>query len=154
MPPVRTVVAGLIVTLALAGAGGVASRAENGVEFRDPLNDDPLDIELPADASEAARTFFENGENPYQGDEQAIAEGRQLYDRWCASCHMPDGSGRLGPSLIDGAWRYERGHTPVGQFEVIHAGATGAMQPFGDRLSPDEILKIIAYINDLREQHQ
>lgn len=154
MPRGRTVVAGLIVSLALAGAGGLASGAEDGVEFRDPLTDEPLAIELPADASEAARTFFATGENPYRGDAQAIAEGRQLYDRWCASCHMPDGSGRLGPSLVDDTWRYERAHTPVGQFEIIHAGATGAMQPFGDRLSPDEILKIIAYTDHLREQHQ
>jgi cytochrome c-L len=150
----RIAIVGLVAILALAGAGGVASGAENGVEFRDPLTDEPLEIELPADASEAARTFFETGENPYQSDEQAIAEGRQLYDRWCASCHMPDGSGRLGPSLVDGTWRYERADTPVGQFEIVHAGATGAMQPFGDRLSPDEILKVIAYTDHLREQHQ
>ena len=151
MPEGRMALAGLIVTLGLAGAGG-ASGAADGVEFRDPLTDEPLEIELPADASEAARTFFATGENPYQGDEQAIVEGRQIYGRWCASCHMPDGSGRLGPSLVDGTWRYERADTAVGQFEIIHAGATGAMQPFGDRLSPDEILKIIAHTAHLREQ--
>jgi cytochrome c-L len=140
--------------LALAGAGGIASGAENGVEFRDPLTDEPLEIELPPDASEEVKTFFQTGENPYHGDEQAIAEGQQLYNRWCASCHMPDGSGRLGPSLVDDTWKYERAETPVGQFEIIYAGATGAMQPFKDRLSPEEILKIIAYTDHLREQHQ
>ena len=67
---------------------------------------------------------------------------------------MPDGSGRLGPSLIDDTWRYERASTTVGQFEIIYAGATGAMQAFGDRLSQDEILKIIAYTDHLRQQHQ
>jgi cytochrome c-L len=67
---------------------------------------------------------------------------------------MPDGSGRMGPSLIDDNWKYNRAATPVGQFEIIYAGATGAMQAFGDRLSPDEILKVIAYTDHLREQAQ
>ena len=150
----RSPIAGLVALLALAGVSGGASGAEDGVQFRDPLTDEPLEIELPPDAGEEVERFFETGENPYHGDQQAIAEGRQLYNRWCASCHMPDGSGRLGPSLIDDTWKYERADTAVGQFEILYAGATGAMQPFGNRLSPEEILKIIAYTDHLREQHQ
>jgi cytochrome c-L len=144
----------LAAMLALAGVAGLTMGAENGVEFRDPLTNEPLAITMPPDASEEVRTFFATGENPYHGDEQAIAEGKQLYTRWCASCHMPDGSGRMGPSLIDGTSKYERADTPVGQFEIIYAGATGAMQPFGNRLSAEEILKVIAYTDHLREQHQ
>jgi cytochrome c-L len=146
--------AALVTMLALAGAVDLTMGAGNGVEFRDPLTDEPLEIEPPPDASEEVKTFFATGENPYHGDEEAIAEGKQIYTRWCASCHMPDGSGRMGPSLIDGSSKYERAHTPVGQFEIIYAGATGAMQPFGDRLSAEEILKVIAYTDHLREQHQ
>jgi len=150
----RIPIAGLVALLALAGAAGLASTAENGVQFIDPLTKEPLEIELPADASEEVESFFETGDNPYHGDQQAIAEGRQLYNRWCASCHMPDGSGRMGPSLIDDTWKYERAATTIGQFEIIYAGATGAMQPFKDRLSAEEILKVIAYTDHLREQHQ
>jgi cytochrome c-L len=146
----RLLIAGVGAMLAVAAPCGVASGAEDSVEFRDPLTDEPLDIEVPADASEEVKGFFETGENPYHGDEQAIAEGKQLYTRWCASCHMPDGSGRMGPSLIDDTSKYERGHTPVGQFEIIYAGATGAMGPFKDRLSSEEILKVIAYTDHLR----
>ena len=149
----RIPIAGLVALLALAG-GGLTSGAENGVQFIDPLTKEPLEIELPPDASEEVKSFFETGDNPYHGDQQATAEGRQLYNRWCASCHMPDGSGRMGPSLIDDTWKYERAATTVGQFEIIYAGATGAMQPFKDRLSPEEILKVIAYTDHLREQHQ
>ena len=154
MPAGRIPIAGLVAMLALAGAGGLPSGAQDGGQFRDPLTNEPLDIEVPPDASEDVKGFFQTGENPYHGDEQAIEEGMQLYNRWCASCHMPDGSGRLGPSLIDDTWKYERADTPVGQFEIIYAGATGAMQPFKDRLSPEGILKIIAYTDHLREQHQ
>jgi mono/diheme cytochrome c family protein len=62
--------------------------------------------------------------------------------------------GAAGPEPDRRHLEYERANTPVGQFEIISAGATGAMQPFGDRLSPDEILKIIAYVDHLGEQHQ
>jgi hypothetical protein len=72
---VRITIAGLIATLALAGAGGVASGAEDGVQFRDPLTNEPLEIEVPPDASEEVKRFFQTGENPYHGDEQAIEEG-------------------------------------------------------------------------------
>jgi len=150
----RILIAGVVAVLALVGAGGLTVGAENGVQFMDPLTKEPLEIELPRDASEEVETFFQTGENPFHGDRQAIADGQQLYNRWCASCHMRDGSGRMGPSLIDDTWKYERAATPVGQFEVIYAGATGAMQPFKDRLSLEEILKVIAYTDHLREQHQ
>jgi cytochrome c-L len=150
----RIPIVGLVAMLAVAGAGGLASVAEGGVQFRDPLTNEPLEIELAPDASEEVKRFVQTGENPFHGDQQAIEEGMQLYNRWCASCHMPDGSGRLGPSLIDDTFKYERAATAVGQFEIIWAGATGAMQPFKDRLSPEEILKIIAYTHHLREQHQ
>ena len=150
----RFAVAGLVAMLALVGTGSTGRGAEDRVQFRDPLTDEPLEIDLPPDATEAVRRFHETGENPYQGDEAAIANGRELYNRWCASCHMPDGSGRLGPSLIDDTWQYERTDTPLGQFEIIYAGGTGAMQPFGQRMSQDEILKVIAYTDHLRQQQQ
>ena len=121
---------------------------DDQVQFRDPLNDQPLDI--PAqDVSDAVAQFHETGENPYTGDEQAVGEGRTLYQRWCQACHLPDGSGRIGPSLVDGQWKYERTGTDVGQFEIIYAGGAGAMQAFGQRLSQDEILRLIAFLDTL-----
>lgn len=136
----------------LATAAGAA--AQDGVQFLDPLDNTPLEVPLPEDASEAVVQFHATGENPYAGDEAALAEGRRLYDRWCQSCHLRDGSGRIGPSLIDGTWKYERTHTAVGQFEIIHAGGAGAMQPFAPRLSQDEILQVIAYMDQLEAQAQ
>ncbi len=64
---------------------------------------------------------------------------------------MPDGTGRIGPSLVDDEWKYPRADTDVGRFEVIYAGAAGAMQAFGRRMDQDQILKVMAYIEKLRE---
>lgn len=138
--------------LLVAAAPQAALAQDDGVVFRDPLNDQPLDVPRE-DVSEAVAEFHETGDNPYAGDEEAIGEGRALYQRWCQACHLPDGTGRIGPSLVDGQWKYERTGTDVGKFEIIYAGGAGAMQPFGQRLSQDEILRLIAFLDALAAEH-
>lgn len=141
------------VLFALGVAAGSLLAAQDGGRFLDPLNNEPLDIPLPEDASEAVRQFHKTGENPYAGDEQAIAAGKEIYTRWCQACHLPDGTGRIGPSLVDDQWKRERTATDKGKFEIIYAGGAGAMQAFDQRLSQDEILEVIAYLNELDRQH-
>lgn len=141
----------LAVVLALA-SGTLA--AADGVQFKDPLNDEPLAIPLPDDASEAVRQFHATGENPYMGEAEAITEGEEIYSRWCVACHLPDGTGRIGPSLVDDKARYARTGTAKGKFEIIYAGGAGAMQAFDTRLSQDEILEVIAYLDELQRQQQ
>ena len=83
---------------------------------------------------------------------QAIAAGKRAYDQWCASCHLADATGRMGSNLIDAQVTYPRVKTDAGFFEVVYAGATGAMQSFGNRIAQDDILKIIAYVNSLKKK--
>ncbi|HEV7370775.1 c-type cytochrome [Arenibaculum sp.] len=140
----------LVAGLPLSSGGGEASAQ---VVFRHPLDDRPLDVELPEGeaATEAVRRFHETGENLYVGDPEAVAEGKRLYQRFCQACHLPDAAGRIGPNLVDEAFKYPRNGTDVGYFETIHGGAAGAMQAFGNRLGQDEILAVIAYIHSLAE---
>lgn len=124
------------------------------VVFRHPLDDHVLDVEMPeggTPAGDAVRRFHETGENPYLGDPDAIAEGKRHYQRYCQACHLPDGTGRIGPNLVDEVFKYPRNGTDVGYFETIYGGAAGAMQAFGNRLGQDEILAVIAYIHSLEE---
>jgi cytochrome c-L len=122
-------------------------------QFTNPLDNSPLEVKpLPGEEiTEAVRKFYDTGEDPYYGDAQALAEGKELYEKICQACHMPDGSGRVGPSLIGDAHRYPRFTTDKGIFEIIYAGATGAMQPMGKRLTQDQILRIIAYVRSLKK---
>jgi len=53
------------------------------------------------------------------------------------------------PSLVDDVFNCKRSHTDLGMFEIIFGGAVGAMQPFDERLTPDEILRVIAYVRSL-----
>ena len=142
----------LVLVLLALGAGAAA--AQDGVEFLDPLTNEPLDVPLPEDAGAALQQFHATGENPYVGDEAAVAAGKQLYTKWCQACHLPDATGRIGPSLVDDVWKYERTGTDQGRFEIIFAGGAGAMQAFHPRLSQDQILQVIAYIDQLRQQQQ
>lgn len=139
--------------LAGTSAPGAACAAPpDGIAFRHIFTNEPLDVRLRPDepATEAVTHFHATGENLYVGQSEAIAEGRRHYETWCQSCHLPDGSGRIGPSLIEDRHTYERTKTDVGLFEAILGGAAGAMQPFRDRLTQDEILKVIAYLHTLR----
>jgi cytochrome c(L) len=138
-------------TVSVAGPG---TTAIEGVTFLHPMDNSPLSMDLlPSQQITAAvQQFRASKANSYRGDGAAIAAGKPLYEQWCQACHLPDATGRIGPSLVDNEFRYTRSNTDIGEFEVIYAGATGAMQAFGDRLTQDEILKIMAYVQSLKKR--
>jgi cytochrome c-L len=140
----------LVAALAATTAGAVQA----AVQFRHALDNAPLEVKpQPGEVeTDAVKKFKEGGEDPYKGDAQALAEGKTLYEENCAACHLPDGSGRIGPSLIGNNWVRERAATDVGMFEVIYGGAGGAMQSFARRgMTQDQILRIMAYVRSLRK---
>lgn len=146
--------AALAAALAVGATATLAQQGGGAIELNDPLNGNPL--EFKEEPSEAFAKFRQTGENPYAGDQAAVAEGKKIYDKMCASCHLKDAVGRMGPSLVDDQWSHPdpSGNVTATMFEIIHAGGAGAMQAFGNRLSPDEILKVIAHIEALRKQKQ
>jgi cytochrome c-L len=132
-----------------AAQPAAAPAADGPLEFRTVVGDKP--IEIPADeATPAFEQFRETGENPFAGDEAALAEGKKLYAKLCQACHLPGGEGRIGPSLRDDLWRHPRLETEAGRFEIIHSGGAGAMQAFHPRMRLDEILKVMAWIDTFR----
>ncbi len=144
----RHATAGVGLAVGLLAGAAVAQ----GVTFRHIVDDSPLDVTLRPNepATDAVRQFHATGQNPYVGDPATVAEGKRYYDEWCQACHLPDGSGRIGPSLIDDVYGYPRVKTDVGMFEIVYAGGAGAMQPFRDRLTQDQILKVLAYTRSLK----
>jgi len=130
-----------------------AVQAAGTPQFTSPLDNSPLEIKLlPGEkTTEDVQKFYDTGEDPYKGDAQAVAQGKELYETYCQACHMPDGSGRIGPSLIGDTHHYPRFTTDKGMFEIVYGGATGAMQPMGKRLTQDQILHIMAYVRSLKK---
>ena len=146
----RLRVIGLGVACLALGSGAMAEP----IVFRHVLDNSPLEVKpRPNEVeTEAVKSFKETGKNPYLGDEQALAEGKKLYRVECQACHLPDGAGRIGPSLIDDTSKYPRGTTDVGMFEILYGGASGAMQSFARRgMTQDQMLKVIAYVRSLKK---
>jgi cytochrome c-L len=124
------------------------------VEFRHALDDSVLDLEpiKGEEITDAVKAFRKDGVNPYSGKADALAAGKNLYEDNCQACHLDDGRGGMGPSLVDDIYVNARANTDVGMFEIIHSGASGAMRSFSERgVTQDQILKIIAYIHSLKK---
>lgn len=138
----------LIGACVVAASVVLFSAVAQEITFRHALDNAPLEVKpKPGEQeTEAVKEFKKTGKNPYDGNPEAIAEGKKLYVTYCQMCHMPDGSGRMGPSLIDGQRVHERITNDVGLFELIYGGGSGAMQPFSKRMTQDEILKSMAYL--------
>jgi cytochrome c-L len=131
---------------------GLEIRAEE-IAFRSVLDGSALDLTpKPGEVeTQAVKTFKRTGRNPYNGQKPALREGRRLYAARCQGCHLSNGKGRLGPSLITDQPEYSQSKTDAGMFEIIYGGATGSMQPFAlQGLRQDNILKVMAYVTSLR----
>jgi len=53
---------------------------------------------------------------------------------------------------VDNQFVHPRVSTDVGTFEIIYAGGAGAMQAFGNRLTQEEILKIMAFLDSIKKR--
>lgn len=124
------------------------------IELFHALTGKPLELQYRQDQviTEAVETFYSTRENPYAGDETAIADGLKIYKKQCQACHLKDGKGRIGPNLTDNDWLRPRTDTDVGRFEIIYGGGAGAMQAFGRRIDQDDILKVMAFIDTFRAE--
>ena len=83
--------------------------------------------------------------NPLEGQPQAIADGKRLFVQMnCAGCHGYDLGGSMGPNLKDNYWRY--GGSPGAIYRSIASGHPQGMPAWGRALPPDQIWKLVAYI--------
>jgi cytochrome c oxidase cbb3-type subunit 3 len=85
--------------------------------------------------------------NPYRGDAAAVADGAQVFATICAVCHKPDGSGLVGPSLVDPYWKY--GESDDVLFETVSGGRPLGMPPWGAQLGDEKIWKVLAFMETL-----
>jgi cytochrome c oxidase cbb3-type subunit 3 len=80
----------------------------------------------------------------YDGNAQAIAEGKRLFDWYnCSGCHF-HGAGGIGPSLIDSTWTYGEKIDQI--YASIYQGRPNGMPSWGAKLSATEIWELAAYI--------
>ena len=91
--------------------------------------------------------------NPFAGNSQAIAQGEQIYNQNCTSCHGPNGgAGEIGPEIVHNLSMPLRGELDDNQIlDVIRNGAPGTVMPaWKGKLAEDDILKIGAFLHSLK----
>ena len=88
--------------------------------------------------------------NPYEGQARAVETGGKLFVGYnCVDCHGVDGSGAMGPSLADGRWHF--GGSPGAIYESIAQGRPDGMPAWGSLLPPDQIWKLVSYVQSLQQ---
>lgn len=83
--------------------------------------------------------------NPFAGDRASVTEGGQMFTAMnCDGCHGPGATGNVGPSLVDGRWRYGGEDGPV--YQSIYFGRPRGMPAYGGILTPGVIWKLVTYL--------
>lgn len=82
-------------------------------------------------------------------DENDLKQGKALFEINCATCHLEDGSGKIGPNLTDNAWIY--GYDIKEVFGVIKYGTSNGMPEHASKLKPTQIQQVASYLLHLKE---
>jgi cytochrome c oxidase cbb3-type subunit 3 len=86
--------------------------------------------------------------NPFHADAAAVKNGAALFSAMnCDGCHGGDAGGWVGPSLIDGRWRYGGEDDEV--FSSIYFGRPKGMPAFGGAISPTAVWSLVTYLKSL-----
>jgi cytochrome c oxidase cbb3-type subunit 3 len=85
---------------------------------------------------------------PLRGEANAAKHGQTLFDAMnCDGCHGGGGSGYVGPSLIDGRWRFGGDEGEV--FRSIRDGHAQGMPAYGVMLTDATIWQLVTYLQSL-----
>ena len=96
--------------------------------------------------------------NPVSATPESIATGKQIYTRYCATCHGINGQGGSGsdisppaPNLTDDEWK--RGSTDGEIFDVIKNGVPDlTMEPWGNRIKDEDIWNVVNFVRSLAKK--
>lgn len=85
----------------------------------------------------------------YAGKKSWLSVGQTVFKTNCISCHGRDGEGKVGPNLADEYYKNIRKVEDIAR--VINQGAgNGAMPAWANRLHPNEVVLVSAYVASLR----
>jgi len=85
-------------------------------------------------------------------DPAAIAEGKDIFIKNCAPCHLADGGGIVGPNLTDDYWLH--GGSVKDIFKSIKYGwQDKGMKSWKDDFSPKQIQELTSFVKSLKGTH-
>jgi mono/diheme cytochrome c family protein len=97
--------------------------------------------------------------NPVAATSESIDAGKQVFRRYCASCHGTTAEGGSGsdlipaaPDLTDSEWKH--GSTDGEIFSVTKNGVPPElnMEPWGDRIDDTAIWNVVNYLRSLAKK--
>lgn len=147
----------IIISLLLGMMACISLQAKADIALKSTADGKSITIAPSLIDTPAAKEFMASGKNPYLGNADAIKAGKKTFQLYsCTACHGARGEGAVGPNLIDDNWNYAKNANDQGMFETIWAGTAGGMGAKGkgtmvpddpsQGLSPDELLKVIAFL--------
>ncbi|TWU55251.1 cbb3-type cytochrome c oxidase N-terminal domain-containing protein [Rubripirellula reticaptiva] len=85
----------------------------------------------------------------YMHKDSWVKVGESVFKANCISCHGRDGEGKIGPNLTDEMFKNVNKIEDIAK--VINEGAGGgAMPKWSNRLHPNEVVLVSAYVASLR----
>jgi len=79
-----------------------------------------------------------------------VAEGREVFIKYCVQCHLEDGRGLVGPNLTDGFWIH--GCEPMQMYRTVTDGvAAKGMPAWLNQLGPTRVQAVVAYVLTIRD---
>ena len=85
-------------------------------------------------------------------DAGEIGAGKELFEKNCAPCHLPDGGGVVGPNLTDDYWLH--GGSIKDVFKSIKYGwQDKGMKSWKDDFSPKQIQELASFVKSLKGTH-
>jgi cytochrome c oxidase cbb3-type subunit 3 len=82
-------------------------------------------------------------------DPASLAEGKAIYDKSCAVCHLAQGQGLVGPNLTDKYWIHGCSIGEVYNLIVVGVPEKG-MISWKDQLTPTQIQQVSSFILSLQ----
>ncbi len=98
--------------------------------------------ELKPDADTIAR---------YMHKDNWVRVGRSVFQANCISCHGREAEGQIGPNLTDEAFKNITNIEDIATV-IIKGAGNGAMPAWANRLHPNEVVLVAAYVASLRGQ--
>jgi len=100
-----------------------------------------------------AEQVSESSLGKVMADAASRQAGSEIFQVRCASCHLGQGQGLIGPNLTDDSWIHGKGTL----LDIHHTVTTGVldkgMPAWGRQLTPAELLRVVAFVGSLRGTH-
>ncbi|MCU0353188.1 MAG: cytochrome c [Cytophagales bacterium] len=135
---------------------GTVARRNYQTSFRPDSGaaiEDLMLYNIPKDSIGIAERVLKN---PVPLNEQTLADGKELYTRYCLHCHGETGKGD-GPvgKVYKGVPNYAgSGYKDMNSGHIYHVitHGKGRMWPHGSQMNPVERWKIVHYVHELQKQ--